>query len=346
MRAGMRFVRNTPAIQNAMVRTMAYSLPASAPWAMLPLFVRQDLGLGAGMYGVILGMMGIGGVTSGMLLPMVRRKLSRGATVVICSLSSSAGMAVLGLSHHWLPAAAGMLLFGLGWTSAFATIQAAAQLACPPWVRARSLAIYQLAQNGALTLGSFFWGWMGGSIGIPSTLLAAAGIGLVLAMGARFFRIEAIVPPRNPVVHPDTPPTPEAPAPELAPHLRFAKGRVMEMVYYRVQVPEREAFLGVMREMRQVRGRSGAQFWQVYEDVAHPEGWVEIWSMESWTDHLREAIRLSDDDRVVLSRAAAFQHDVERPTRFLAVDPHDHAHDTSRHPERTFALVPRPAGGT
>ena len=96
MRAGMRFVRNTPAIQAAMVRTASYSIPASAPWALLPLFVRRDLMLGPGMYGLILGMMGVGGVTSGMLLPMVRGKLSRNATVVGCTLLSCAGMAVVG----------------------------------------------------------------------------------------------------------------------------------------------------------------------------------------------------------------------------------------------------------
>jgi hypothetical protein len=254
-------------------------------------------------------------------------------------------MAVLGLSHHWLPASAGMLLFGLGWTSAYATIQAAAQLACPPWVRARSLAIYQLAQNGALTIGSFFWGWLGGSIGLPSTLLAAAGTGVALAVVARYFRIEAVVASRAPVLAPETPPTPEAPAPEIAPLLRNAKGRVMEMVHYRVQVAERSAFLAIMREVRLVRGRAGAQFWQVYEDVAHPDGWIEIWSMESWTDHLREVIRLSEDDRAVLCRAAAFQHDVERPARFLAVDPHDHAYETSRHTHRALMLNPRPAAG-
>ena len=46
-----------------------------------------------------------------------------------------------------------------------------------------------------------------------------------------------------------------------------------------------------------MRGRAGAMFWQLYEDVAHPEGWLEVWSMESWTDHLREVTRLSEDDR-------------------------------------------------
>jgi MFS family permease len=333
IRAGVRFVRNTPAVRAAMVRTICYSLPASAPWALLPLFVRQELGLGPGMYGVILGMMGIGGVTSGMLLPMVRGRLSRGATVMGCTLSSCAGMALLGLSHHWLPAAIGMLLFGVGWTSAYATIQAAAQLACPPWVRARSLAIYQLAQNGALTLGSFAWGVLGGQIGISWTLVAAAGVGVVLAMGANYFRIEAIVAAPAPAsAEPML--TPEAPAAALAPMLRNAKNRVMEMAHYRVDPGQVDAFMAVMREVRHVRGRAGAQFWQLYEDVAHPEGWIEIWSMESWTDHLRESARRTDTDKQILARAALFQQDAERPSRYLAVDPLEHRGDQAA-PART-----------
>jgi MFS family permease len=323
MRAGVRFVRNTPAIRCAMMRTLAYSLPASAPWALLPLYVREHLGLGAGMYGLILGMMGIGGVTSGMLLPTFRSRLSRGNIVIFCSLCSCAGIAVLALAHHWLQAAAGMLLFGVGWTSAYATIQAAAQLACPPWVRARSLAIYQLAQNGALTVGSFAWGVLGGQVGMSSALLAASGVGVALAFGVRGFCIDEVRTPRAAV--PDAPLTaPEAPAAELVPLLRHARGQVMETMHYHVAPSQRDAFLGVMHDVRQVRGRAGAAFWQLYEDVAHPEGWLEIWSMESWTDHLREAARLSDDDRAVLARAAAFQHDpATRPAaRYIAVDPH------------------------
>ncbi len=335
MRAGMRFVRNTPAIQAAMVRTAAYSIPASAPWALLPLYVRRDLMLGPGMYGVILGMMGVGGVTSGMLLPIVRARLSRGATVAGCTAVSCAGMAVVSVSHHWLPASCGMLLFGLGWTSAFATIQAAAQLVCPPWVRARALSIYQLAQNGALTIGSFGWGWLGGYVGIPRTFMAATVVGLILMIVARFFSIEAIV--RAPSAAAELPaPLPEAPAPEFVPLLRAARGRIMEMAYYRVEPPQRIAFLKLMNELHQVRGRAGAVFWQVYEDVAHPEGWVEVWSMESWTEHLREAIRLSEDDKRLLAAVSVFQHEAHRPSRFLAVDPQEYLHD--------HGAAPRAAG--
>jgi MFS family permease len=331
MRAGMRFVRNTPAVQSAMVRTASYALPASAPWALLPLYVRHDLGLGPGMYGFILGMMGIGGVTSGMLLPIVRGKLSRGATVVLCTVLSCVGMAIVGAVQHWLPAAIGMLLFGLGWTSAFATMQAAAQLACPSWVRARALSIYQLAQNGALTVGSFGWGILGGQIGIPHTFLAATVFGLLLMVIARFFSIEAIVRADAPTA--ETSMTlPEAPAPEFVPLLRSSRGKIMEIAYYRVEPLQRPAFLKLMNELHHVRGRAGAIFWQVYEDVAHPEGWVEVWSMESWTDHLREVVRLSEDDKRLLAAASVFQHEAHRPSRYLAVDPHEYLHAHPLHP--------------
>ena len=321
MRAGMRFVRNTPAIQAAMIRTAAYSIPAAAPWALLPLYVRHDLGLGPGMYGLILGMMGVGGVTSGMLLPVVRARVSRGATVMGCSVLSCVGMAIVGAANHWIPAALGMLLFGLGWTSAFATIQAAAQLVCPPWVRARALSIYQLAQNGALTVGSFGWGLLGGEIGIASTFLSAATVGLVLMLLARTFSIEAIVRADSPAAE-QVKLMPEAPALEFVSLLRNARGRVMEMAHYQVETAQRIAFLKLMNELRHVRGRAGAVYWQLYEDVAHPEGWIEVWSMESWTEHRRESIRLSDDDKRLLAAVGVFQHATQRPTRYLAIDPH------------------------
>jgi MFS family permease len=323
MRAGVRFVRNTPAIQYAMVRTVAYSVPAAAPWALLPLFVREHLGLGPGMYGLIVGMMGIGGVGSGMLLPLIRGKVSRGTTVVGCTLFSCAGIALLGATQHWVPAAIGMLLFGVGWTSAYATIQAAAQLVCPPWVRARALSIYQLAQNGALTAGSFAWGLLADHLGMAETLLLAAGIGFFLAFMVRRFSIDLTVR-RLPEKPPEPLPTPEAPAAELVPLLRRARGRVLETVHYQVQQDQRAEFLAAMAEVRKVRGRAGAMFWQLYEDVAHPEGWLEVWSMESWTDHLREVIRLSEEDRAALARSGLYQcgESGPRPARYLAVDPH------------------------
>ncbi len=325
MRAGTRFVRNTPAMQSAMIRIFAYSLPAAAPWALLPLVVREQLGLGAGMYGLILGVMGAGGVVSGLGLPALRKHADRSAIVVVASIFSFAGVAVLAASRHWLPAGIGMLLFGVGWVSAFATTQAAAQLAAPAWVRARALAIYQLSYNGALVLGSFGWGWIGTRIGLSDTLLAASLLGLLLAFAVRRHSLDAA--PAS-AASQTAPPAlaSEAPAAEIAPLLQLARGRVFETVQYRVAPIDRDEFLAAMVEVRRVRGRAGALFWQLYEDVAHADGWLEVWGMENWTDHLREAGRMSEEDRTALVRAASFHQGDDRPAlcRYLAVIPHEH----------------------
>ncbi len=320
IRAGMRFVRNTPAMRAAMMRSFAYSLPASAPWAVLPLVVRQQLGLGAGMYGLILGVMGAGGVVAGMSLPALRKHADRDAVVAIASLSSCAGMALLALSRHWAVASLGMLLFGLGWVAAFATLQAAAQLVAPPWVRARALAIYQLSFNGALAAGSFGWGWLGTRIGLPGALLAAGATGVALVFLVRGYRISASA--TRPAAADAPPIVPEAPAAELEPLLHTARGRVMGSMRYQVATEDREAFLTAMAEVRRARGRAGALFWQLYEDVAHPDGWLETWLVESWTDHLRETSRTSAEDEAVLARAAAFQKDgLPTLARYIAVTP-------------------------
>ena len=85
----------------------------------------------------------------------------------------------------------------------------------------------------------------------------------------------------------------------------------------------RAAFLAAMRESRRVRLRSGAIAWRLLEDVAHPERWIELWAVESWTEHLREAGRLDAADRNVLARAAGFQagDDAPEAARYLTVQP-------------------------
>ena len=98
-----------------------------------------------------------------------------------------------------------------------------------------------------------------------------------------------------------------------------------------------------MNEVHHLRGRTGAVFWQVYEDVAHPDLWVEVWSMENWTDHLREAIRLSEDDKRLLAALGVFQHDTNRPSRFLAVDPQEYVHTHQTRPAAQERLAVGPA---
>jgi quinol monooxygenase YgiN len=122
----------------------------------------------------------------------------------------------------------------------------------------------------------------------------------------------------------EPPPRPEPVAPELARLLPESRGRVMETLRYHIPPADRPAFLAAMAEVELVRRRAGAVAWRLYEDVAHPERWLEVWAMESWTDHLREESRLSDADLAVLARARAL-HAGDAPCateRYLLVNPH------------------------
>jgi len=303
VRAGTRFVAATPAMHAAIIRAVVFFLFGSAVWGLLPLLVRDTLGLGPQSFGLLLGCMGVGAVAAGFLLPALRGRLDRSGMVLWASLIGALAMAILALLHHWSFAALGMMLYGVSWISAASTLQASAQMAAPAWVRARAIGIYQMCFFGALAAGSALSGWIAGQVGVTWAMFLfalGAAIGAVLV---RHWTLDAEAPSAPPAVELVRP----APAAaELRELLHEGANRVLEVVRYQVPAADRDAFLAVMAQCRLVRLRGGAATWRLYEDIANPDRWVELWAIESWAEHLREAGRLSDEDRVTLARAAAF----------------------------------------
>jgi hypothetical protein len=327
MRAALRFAIAMPIMRAAILRAWAFFFFASAVWGLLPLVVREGLGLGPIGFGLMLGTAGGGAVLAGLALPALREHLSPGKLVLVASLVAYAAMALLGLGRHWLAAAFAVLLFGAGWLAAGTTLGAVAQMTAPAWARARALGVFQLSCFGAQAIGSAFWGAVGTRLSVPMALVLCAGTGALAAAVVRPWRLSAFAPAiaRSLATRLRTTslPQPQAPAPVLTTLLNSESGRVLEAVHYRVDPADREAFLAAMREVRQVRVRAGAVVWRLYEDVAQPEHWTELWAMESWTDHLREETRLDEADRVALARAAALHRSEEPPraSRYLNVDP-------------------------
>jgi MFS family permease len=337
MRAGVRFVRATPEMLAAILRAAVFFFFTAAVWAVLPLVVRHQLGLGPEAFGLMLAAMGSGAVAAGFAMPAMRARMDRGQSVFLASLLSCVAMALLALARHWAVATLGMVLFGVAWIVGASTLQAAAQFAAPAWVRARALGIYQVALFGAMTVGAALFGWLGDAFGLPATLGLSAAGGAVCALLVRPWGLEAApVPAPVPARGGEATgggaaaaaearmPLPEAPAAELLDLLGRTSGRVLEVVRYSIAPTDRARFLAVMEEVRGVRLRSGALGWRLFEDVARPERWVELWVMDSWTEHLREEHRLTERDRATLARASALQRGDAPPpeaARYLEVLP-------------------------
>jgi predicted MFS family arabinose efflux permease len=327
MRAGLRLATTVPAIRVSILRACAFFFFASAIWALLPMVVHERLGLGPASFGLMLGAAGLGAVLAGVVLPVLRQRLSPGKLVLGASLLAFAAMALLGVVRHWAPAALALLLFGAGWLAAGTTLGATAQITAPAWARARALGVYQLSFFGALGIGSALWGWVGTRLGVPAALILCGAIGAITAAAVRPWRLSVFMPDlgraRAKKLLEIPLPRPRDPAPTLTDLLHSESGRVLEAVYYRIDPADRDAFLATMRQVRQVRFRAGALVWRLYEDVSRPDRWTELWTMESWTDHLREEIRLDEDDLALLARAASM-HQGEQPpeaSRHLHVDP-------------------------
>ncbi|WP_431285160.1 MFS transporter [Humitalea sp. 24SJ18S-53] len=305
MRAGVRFVAASPLLKATILRAVAFFFFGAAMWGLLPLLVREQLKLGPESFGLMLTAMGVGAVGGGFAMPWMRTKANRSQIVVIGAMVSSVSLALLGLSFHWVPAAVGMFGYGVAWIVVASTLQASAQFASPGWVRARAIGIYQLSFFGAMAAGSTLAGWAGREFGLTATLCAAGAFSAIASWAVRKAPLEAAAI-AAPASSPEQP-RPDAPAPELASLLHGDSGRVLEVVRYTVAPADRGRFLAAMKDCRRVRLRGGAITWRLYEDVAHPERWVELWAMENWVDHLRETGRMTTEDNAALVRAAAFQ---------------------------------------
>jgi MFS family permease len=97
VRAGLRFAVASSEMRAAILRACAFFFFASALWALLPLIIREELGLGPAAFGSMLGVGGCGAVAAGVMLPTLRARFSQGRLVFLASLLAYAAMALLAL---------------------------------------------------------------------------------------------------------------------------------------------------------------------------------------------------------------------------------------------------------
>src|SRR5216683_3016179 len=299
IRVGMRFVMHTRGLQVVLIRGSAFFVFAAATWSLFPLIVRQELGQGPEIYGLLLTCIGIGAVGGAVLLPRLRAKVSRDA--LVAGASALYALATLALAHLQNVAllAVAMLATGVAWISILSALQVAAQMTLPAWVRARGLAAFVVVFMGGMALGSILWGQVATRIGIPAALTIAA-IGMVAAIGLtwRFRLVDGRAPDFTPSMDWAAPLVAETPEPDSGP--------VLVTIEYRVDPARRAEFVAAMRDVREMRRRNGAFLWELFHDSAHPTRFLETFMDESWTEHLRQHERVSVADREIQRRANQF----------------------------------------
>jgi MFS family permease len=187
IRAGFRYARYNASLIATLIRAAGFLLFASAYWALLPLVVRNQIGGGPMLYGIVLGAIGASAVGGAFLLPWLNDRLGPDRVAAAGTLGTAAATALFGLAHDDLTALAASLLAGVSWMTMLSVLTISAQYALPEWVRGRGLAIYVTVMFGALSLGSAIWGQVATVLGLgPALFIAAAGCAIGIPLLRRW----------------------------------------------------------------------------------------------------------------------------------------------------------------
>jgi MFS family permease len=306
MRVGLQYVAQSPRLRIVLLRIFVFFLQSTALIALLPLVARQLQGGGAGTFTLLLACIGAGAVLAGLGLARVRSHLSRDQLVQYgTALHATSTAAVAFAPNAWVAAAA-LVFSGMAWISVANSLTISAQLALPDWVRARGMAIYQMALMAGSAFGAALWGQVASWTDLRTSLFGAALFAFVLLVLLWRHRVEG---------HGDEDLTPQRvwSEPKAAISLQPGDGPVMVTIEYQIDEADAAAFADVMRDSRRSRLRHGALSWGLFRDSADPRRWVEYFVDESWVEHLRRFDRVTAFEVQLRERRVAFHRGSEPP---------------------------------
>jgi MFS family permease len=240
-------------------------------------------------------------------------RFDRDQFVVAGTLTHAAMSVVVVFAPNIWVALPAIVLLGMAWISTANSLTLAAQVALPNWVRARGMAIYQMALMGGAAAGSLLWGQVAGWSSVRIAVTCAAVVGPLLWLLTRKLSVEG-------GADPDFSPAKPANLPMTAIEVGADEGPVMVTVEYQIDPAEAAGFAEVMQKTRRARLRQGALSWGLFRDTAAPGRYIEYFVDESWVEHLRRLERFTAADAGLRDKRLAF-HRGERPPevrRFVA----------------------------
>jgi MFS family permease len=307
VRAGIRFVRFSPPVRTVLLRGAAFSVSASALWALLPVVALGRLGLSDSSFGLLMGCVGTGAILGATTLPRLRRRFAYDRMIALASIGLAGGLIALAYVPWAELVAFTLLLTGACWLIVLSSLNTSAQRVAPGWVRARTLAAFQLVMQGGLAIGSLTWGLVTGAADVEIALtLAAVGLVAGVALARRW--------PLARSEHSDLTPAGAWSDPNVSIEPRPDDGPVLITVEYQVDPADAERFVQEMDRLGRIRRRDGAYRWDLYADLERPGCYLETFVVDSWSEHLRQHDRLTVADLELTKLTKSF-HRGERPPK-------------------------------
>lgn len=318
VRSGVRYVRHSAPLRAFVIRNLSFTICASSLWALLPVIARDQLSLGAGGFGTLLGFLGAGAIIGALSIPRHLRRYSLDRVVAGGALVWALAALVIAFAPTVFVAIVGTCAAGAAWVTVLASLSTGTQSTAPPWVRARAVATNLMAMQASLAIGSVIWGGVAYALGTRLALGIAAGGSVLLFILARRVRVEL-------GTESDITMGVQPPEISLALEPMPDDGPVLVQVEYHVAPENRPAFLRAIRAVEPIRRRNGAASWRVFRDLSLDGRFVERFVIQSWAEYIRQRSRMTVADRECQDRVVELSRpDVPiRISRFIGIEPSD-----------------------
>jgi len=300
IQSGLRYARHSPPMLALLARNLSFCICASALWALLPVIARDQLGLGAGGFGLLFASFGTGAIIGALSIPRQLHRVSLNTIVSAGVVLWAIATLLIAATHTTAIALVSAFAAGVAWVGVLASLSAGTQSTAPAWVRARAVAMSFVVMQASLALGSVLWGWLASSEGTRVALAVSAGT--LLALLALSYRVQVRMGDEA-----DVTPSLQLQGLAIAVEPLPDDGPVLIQVEYQINPENREAFLGAIQTIEPTRRRNGASNWRVFRDLGEDGRFVERFIIASWAEYVRLRTRMTVTDRQIQERVAQLQ---------------------------------------
>jgi MFS family permease len=188
IQGGLAYIARDRTVRALLELVTVYSVLGIPYISLMPVMARDQYGLGAGGYGIMLTVLGVGGLSGALVLAAVGRRWRRGIMLSWASFGYASLLVLLSLTRQPALAYPVLLCTGFLMIVTNATANGLLQSIVPDELRGRLMSIYSLIVVGLpQVIGSFAAGAIAHVIGIQWAIGGAAGL-MLLAAGFAFRR--------------------------------------------------------------------------------------------------------------------------------------------------------------
>ena len=307
IRTGLRYMRNSLHVRALFVRDFALTICGSALVSLLPLLARNGAGSNSILFGILIGAFGIGGMISGLVIVPRIKKMSIEKRVTSATILYAVALAVLSFQHDIIIVFFGIFAVGTALIIITSSLNFIAYNSVSSWVRTRVVSVHQMMYWGGVALGSIIWGIVAEIWGIPTALLAAS-IGLVIGL------VTSTRYKLKPLTDVDMTPSMHWSMPRVMIDIDdHEEGSVLVEIEFQIDPTRSHEFESAMNKVRSLRLRDGAINWGLFHDIENPSRYVEMFTSESWTEHLRQHERITKADLAIEQHAISFHMGKDPP---------------------------------